>query len=115
MVQPSHPPAPAAPRRCLLPVGLLEPTRSINSRRISNTTSNLLKVGCAAGENKNGLLAKPADRLFKPGSVLLSHCLTAAVSSTLEGLTSVFEMGTGVTSPACPRGIRNEWVSPDQI
>ena len=42
--------------------------------------------------------------VFKPGSVLLSHCLTAAVSSALEGLTSVFEMGTGVTPPAWPPG-----------
>src|SRR5437867_13064687 len=52
---------------------------------------------------------KPADLaisglLNKPGSVLLSHCLTAAVSSALEGLTSVFEMGTGVTPPAWPPG-----------
>jgi hypothetical protein len=42
--------------------------------------------------------------VFKPGGVLLSHCLTAAVSSALEGLTSVFEMGTGVTPPAWPPG-----------
>ena len=37
-----------------------------------------------------------------PGSVLLSHSLTAAVSSALESLTSVFGMGTGVTPPAWP-------------
>src|SRR5881628_3439454 len=52
---------------------------------------------------------KPADPktsglLIKPGSVLLSHSLTAAVSSALEDLTSVFEMGTGVTPPAWPPG-----------
>src|SRR2546427_8302159 len=52
---------------------------------------------------------KPADLaisglLIKPGSVLLSHCLTAAVLSALEGLTSVFGMGTGVTPPAWPPG-----------
>ena len=52
---------------------------------------------------------RPADQktsgpLINPGSVLLSHCLTAAVSSALEDLTSVFEMGTGVTPPAWPPG-----------
>src|SRR5215510_11500588 len=46
-----------------------------------------------------------SSRLFlKPGSVLLSHCLTAAVSSALEGLTSVFGMGTGVAPPVWPPG-----------
>src|SRR5437879_3159660 len=63
---------------------------------------------------------KPADLaisglLIKPGSVLLSHCLTAAVSSALEGLTSVFEMGTGVTPPAWPPGIRKDCVYQEQI
>jgi hypothetical protein len=33
------------------------------------------------------------------GNDLLSHSLTAAVSSALEVLTSVFEMGTGGTPP----------------
>ena len=40
--------------------------------------------------------------LFTPGSVLLSHSLTAIVSSALEGLTSVFGMGTGVSPPEWP-------------
>ena len=35
----------------------------------------------------------------KSGSVLLSRTVTHAVPSALEGLTSVFEMGTGVTPP----------------
>jgi len=34
-----------------------------------------------------------------PGSVLLSHRVAPAVPSALESLTSVFGMGTGVTSP----------------
>jgi hypothetical protein len=34
-----------------------------------------------------------------PGNVLLSHDLAIIVSSALESLTSVFEMGTGVTPP----------------
>ena len=33
------------------------------------------------------------------GDVLLSHRVSPAVPSTLEGLTSVFEMGTGVAPP----------------
>ena len=35
-----------------------------------------------------------------PGGDLLSHTATRAVSSALRGLTSVFEMGTGVTPSA---------------
>jgi hypothetical protein len=34
-----------------------------------------------------------------PGNVLLSHQVTLAVPSALEGLTAVFGMGTGVTPP----------------
>jgi hypothetical protein len=35
----------------------------------------------------------------KQGDVLLSHPVSRAVPSVLEGLTSVFGMGTGVTPP----------------
>ena len=41
--------------------------------------------------------------LFNPGSDLLSHGLTTIVSSTQEGLTSVFGMGTGIAPPAYHR------------
>ena len=34
-----------------------------------------------------------------PGTDLLSHTLTGAVPSALEGLTAVFGMGTGVAPP----------------
>ncbi len=37
-----------------------------------------------------------------PGGDLLSHPVAQAVSSALEGLTSVFEMGTGVSPPPWP-------------
>ena len=37
-----------------------------------------------------------------PGGVLLSHTLSGAVPSALEGLTTVFEMGTGVAPPPLP-------------
>ena len=37
-----------------------------------------------------------------PGGDLLSHTATRAVSSALRDLTSVFEMGTGVTPSALP-------------
>ena len=39
-----------------------------------------------------------------PGSDLLSHAVTRAVPSAVEGLTSVFGMGTGVTPLLCPPG-----------
>jgi hypothetical protein len=35
----------------------------------------------------------------KPGDDLLSHTVTRAVPSALGSLTSVFGMGTGVSSP----------------
>jgi hypothetical protein len=37
--------------------------------------------------------------LQNPGSVLLSHRVAPAIPSALKSLTSVFGMGTGVTSP----------------
>src|SRR2546429_8381918 len=40
-----------------------------------------------------------------PGNDLLSHAVTSAVPSALEGLTSVFWMGTGVAPPATSPGI----------
>jgi hypothetical protein len=39
-----------------------------------------------------------------PGSDLLSHTVTHAVPSAVEGLTSVFGMGTGVTPLLWPPG-----------
>ena len=36
---------------------------------------------------------------FNPGDDLLSHAVTRAVPWALEGLTTVFGMGTGVTPP----------------
>ena len=39
-----------------------------------------------------------------PGSDLLSHTVTHAVPSAVEGLTAVFGMGTGVTPLLCPPG-----------
>ena len=45
-----------------------------------------------------------------PGDVLLSHRVAPAVPSALESLTSVFGMGTGVTSPALSPGKQNRSV-----
>jgi hypothetical protein len=53
--------------------------------------------------------ARPPSSLNYPGGDLLSHAVTSAVPSALEGLTSVFEMGTGVAPPASPPG--NCWQS----
>jgi len=44
--------------------------------------------------------------VFYPGNDLLSHPVTRAVPSALEGLTSVFGMGTGVTPLGCPEESR---------
>ncbi len=44
----------------------------------------------------------PKSKIQKCGGVLLSHPVTRAVPSALEGLTSVFGMGTGVSPPLSP-------------
>jgi hypothetical protein len=41
---------------------------------------------------------------FNPGGDLRSRAVTRAVSSALQGLTSVFGMGTGVTLAVRPPG-----------
>ena len=43
-----------------------------------------------------------ASRRIIPGGVLLSHAVSHAVPSALKSLTSVFGMGTGVTSSLWP-------------
>src|SRR5205807_2532683 len=55
-------------------------------------------AGTAPGQNKNpaGLATCGVEVL---GNDLLSHCVTAAVPSALEGLNSVFGMGTVVSPP----------------
>ena len=40
--------------------------------------------------------------VFETGNVLLSRAVSHQVSSALKSLTSVFEMGTGVSSPLLP-------------
>ena len=45
---------------------------------------------------------------YTPGSDLLSHAVAHAVPSAVEGLTSVFGMGTGVTLLLWPPGIWNQ-------
>ena len=45
---------------------------------------------------KAGYISNP---LFLTGNVLLSRAVAHQVSSAQESLTTVFEMGTGVTSP----------------
>ena len=47
-----------------------------------------------------------------PGDVLLSHKVALAVPSALEGLTSVFGMGTGVAPPLLPPGSSLEYLPP---
>src|SRR5947209_4131330 len=47
-----------------------------------------------------------------PGGVLLSHTLSGAVPSALEGLTALFGMGRGVAPPPSPPGIRRQLRQP---
>ena len=47
--------------------------------------------------NKKGPMLSHRACKNNPGSDLLSHTLAHAVPSAVEGLTSVFGMGTGVT------------------
>ena len=73
-----------------------------------------LTIGCGPGACRNvGALAAEGELRYKktpetvssigrmntPGSDLLSHRVTPAVPSARESLTTVFGMGTGVTSP----------------
>ena len=45
---------------------------------------------------------EPGPFDFNPGDDRLSHAVSRAVPWALEGLTTVFEMGTGVTPPVWP-------------
>ena len=47
-------------------------------------------------------LSFPTSLFFYPGSFLLSRAVTSQVSSALQSLTTVFGMGTGVTSVLSP-------------
>ena len=63
------------------------------------------------GINKKARFLQRAFSFFIPGSALLSHAVSHAVPSALEGLTSVFGMGTGVTPPLWPPKsvVNSEW------
>ena len=49
----------------------------------------------------------------KNGGDLLSHAVTHAVPSALEGLTSVFGMGTGVAPPLSPPKLLHLSIAPE--
>ena len=83
---------------------------------VRRTTQNLLErlLGCHAlllprrndttslvtrSETKTPQHEAEALCEFNPGDDLLSHAVTRAVPWALEGLTTVFGMGTGVTPP----------------
>ena len=83
--------------------------RSATSERTTHTARTLKawRRPCSAVlyEARKRRRAESNDSaLQNPGSVLLSHRLAPTVPSALESLTSVFGMGTGVTSPALPPG-----------
>ena len=76
----------------------------MSSRPKAVTRSSESLPLCGVLERKNPALSYKDRVKIKPGSVLLSHLVSKAVPSALEGLTSVFEMGTGVTLPPSPPG-----------
>jgi hypothetical protein len=62
----------------------------------------LLRASIFWGNKKSPSSNQRRRALKNPGGVLLSHTVAHAVPSALEGLTSVFGMGTGVTPPLSP-------------
>ena len=84
-----------------LPLPQAPSTSAITRRRfVMIRARNRTRSSCAilrTAEKDEGPLVGAG--LQNPGSVLLSHRLAPAVPSALESLTSVFGMGTGVTSP----------------
>ena len=80
-------PRSASASRYRLRPGVLERRHRLNTRR-------------------PGLSIDPGAVVNYPGSDLLSHAVSSAVPSALEGLTSVFGMGTGVAPPAIATGNR---------
>jgi hypothetical protein len=88
--------------------------RSIRSRRPFRSRSPRDRSeACPESIHKKRPDAK-THRAWKnnPGSDLLSHTVTRAVPSAVEGLTSVFGMGTGVTPLLWPPGNCLPGVSP---
>jgi hypothetical protein len=66
------------------------------SRTLFNPTVKFLKI-VKTRENKGSFFeGRSLEKYF--GGDLLSHIVTHAVSSAQQSLTSVFGMGTGVTS-----------------
>ncbi len=87
----------APPNSCWKPVGNFRGLRNHGPR-----TNPPIRTfpGNSTGPKNNPWITEIHGLYEKPGNDLLSHTLAAAVSSALEGLTSVFGMGTGVAPPA---------------
>ena len=62
----------------------------------SATTAAVTRKSCLLKEKAPGQTTRG---FFNPGNDLLSHPVSRAVPSAQEGLTSVFGMGPGVSSP----------------
>ena len=62
--------------------------------RFGDPTGNRTPVTAVKGRCLDRLTMEP----YKTGNVLLSQAASHQVSSALESLTAVFEMGTGVSS-----------------
>ena len=74
-------------------------SRSVCGPAATTTVASSGTVPCCASYRLRSL----AFEIY-PGSDLLSSTVTRAVPSAVEGLTAVFDMGTGVTPLPQPRG-----------
>jgi hypothetical protein len=75
-------------------------SQMIVARCSATAPQNHITTACHLYQNQNAP-AREAEAFyeFNPGDDLLSHAVTRAVPWALEGLTTVFGMGTGVTPP----------------
>src|SRR5881409_76335 len=86
--------------------GISEGFRSVEPGRVAPGGEGAVEPWhtCSLYVKTKSPLTLRSAGFYYPGSDLLSHHLTMAVSSALEGLTSVFGMGTGVAPPVWPPG-----------
>src|SRR3990172_2461428 len=111
-------------REGVFPRGQSQPSACLwrGLRGVRGKGRNLLRVTRAANPEPRldptmGVKAKARPEAIRsgfdntPGNALLSHKVSLAVPSALEGLTSVFGMGTGVAPPLMPPGISIEYLA----
>ena len=76
--------------------------RGATERASSLALEPLVGAKTTAAEKKETPPLSRRGLKINSGGVLLSHAVSRAVPSALEGLTSEFEMGSGMTPPTSP-------------